>query len=135
MGRVAVSCSLGVLLGAGGIEFNTVSSFAYAADEDPSRRIVGTVQHQNLRRVDQATVQVRDQEGNMVAQGVSNQAGEFHIVVPEAGTYSIISVLDSYRREYGVVKIGGLPPPPVSLTLAVRKEIALEIVAPLPAIQ
>jgi len=136
MGRVAVSCSLSVLLVAGGIEFpNTVSSPAYAADEDPSRTIVGTVQHQNLRRVDQATVQVRDQEGNMVAQGVSNQAGEFHIVVPEAGTYSISAVVDTYRSEYVVVKIGGLPPPPVSLTLAVRKEIALEIVAPLPAIQ
>ena len=136
MGRVAVSCSLSVLLVAGGVEFpNAVSSFAYAADEDPSRTIVGTVQHQNHRRVDQATVQVRDQEGNMVAQGVSNQAGEFHIVVPEAGTYSISAVVDTYRSEYVVVKIGGLPPPPVSLTLAVRKEIALEIVAPLPAIQ
>ena len=132
MGRVAVSCSLSVLLVAGGVEFPNA---AYAADEDPSRTIVGTVQHQNHRRVDQATVQVRDQEGNMVAQGVSNQAGEFHIVVPEAGTYSISAVVDTYRSEYVVVKIGGLPPPPVSLTLAVRKEIALEIVAPLPAIQ
>ena len=50
----------------------------------------------------------------MVAQGVSNQAGEFHIVVPEAGTYSISAVVDTYRSEYVVVKIGGLPPPPVS---------------------
>lgn len=136
MGRVALSCSLSVLLVAGAVEFpNALSSFAYAADGDASRTIAGTVQHQNLRRVDQATVQVRDQEGNMVAQGVSNQAGEFHIVVPEAGTYSISAVQDTYRSEYVVVKIGGLPPPPVSLTLAVRKEIALEIVAPLPAIQ
>src|SRR4029453_9192553 len=127
MGRVAVSCSLSVLLVTGGVEFpNAVSSFAYATDEDPSRTIVGTVQHQNHRRVDQATVQVRDQEGNMVAQGVSNQAGEFRIVVPEAGTYSISAVVDTYRSEYVVVKIGRLLPPPVSLPLAVGKEIRSE---------
>ena len=71
----------------------------------------------------------------MVAQGVTNQAGEFRIVIPEAGTYSVSAVQDTYRSEYVVVKVGGVPPPPVSLTLAVRKEIALEIVTPLPAIQ
>lgn len=136
MGRVAVSCSLGVLLLAGGVESpNAGPSFAYAEDGDPSRTIAGTVQHQNLRRVDQATVQVRDQEGNTVAQGFSNQAGEFRIVVPEAGTYSVSAVQDTYRSEYVVVKIGVLHPPPVSLTLAVRKEIALEIVSSLPSIQ
>ena len=38
MGRVAVSCSLSVLLVAGGVEFpNALSSFAYAADGDPGR--------------------------------------------------------------------------------------------------
>ena len=136
MGQVALSCSLSILLVAGGAEFpNAVSSLAYAADGDPSQTIMGTVQHQNLRRVDQATIQVRDQEGNMVAQTVSNQAGEFRIVIPEAGTYSISAVQDTYRSEYVVVRIGDLPPPPVSLTLAVRKEIALEIIAPLAAIQ
>ena len=136
MGQFAVSCSLSVLLVAGGVECVVAgASLAHAADGDASRTIAGTVQHQNLRRVDQATIQVRDQEGNMVAQGVSNQAGEFRIVVPEAGTYSISAVQDTYRSEYVVVKLGVLPPPPVSLTLAVRKEIALEIVAPLPAIQ
>ncbi len=134
MRQVALSCSLSVLLVAGNGEFRGPSS-ARAGDEDPSRAIAGTVQHQNLRRVDQATVQVRDQEGNMVAQGVTNQAGEFRIIIPEAGTYSISAVQDTYRSEYVVVKIGGVPPPPVSLTLALRKEIALEIVSPLPPIQ
>ena len=32
----------------------------YAAEGDHSRTIVGTVQNQDLRRIDQATVQVRD---------------------------------------------------------------------------
>jgi outer membrane receptor for ferrienterochelin and colicins len=107
----------------------------YAEEGDSSRTIVGTVQNQDLRRVDQATVQVRDQEGNLVIQGVTNQAGEFRVLVPEAGTYSVSAVQDTYRSEYVVVKIGTVPPAPVSLTLAVTREIALEIVAPLPPIQ
>jgi outer membrane receptor for ferrienterochelin and colicins len=107
----------------------------YAADGDSPHTVVGTVQNQDLRRVDLATVQVRDQEGNMVAQGVTNQAGEFRIVVSEAGTYSISAVQDTYRSEYVVVKIGVMPPPPVSLTLALTREIALEVVSPLPPIQ
>ena len=68
MQRVALSCSLSVLLVGGSVDFPKAGpSFAHAADKDASRAIAGTVQHQNLRRVDQATVHVRDQEGNMVA--------------------------------------------------------------------
>ena len=37
--------------------------------------VTGSVQNQDLRRVDQAIVEVRDQEGTVVAQGVTNQAG------------------------------------------------------------
>ena len=105
------------------------------AAKDAGQIIVGTVQNQDLRRVDQATVQVRDQEGNMVAQTGTNQVGEFRVVVPEFGTYSISAVRDTDRSEYVVVKIGAEPPAPVSLTLTSTKEIALEIVSPLPAIQ
>ena len=98
-------------------------------------RITGTVQSQDLRRVDQAMVQVRDQEGNVVTQGVTNQAGEFTVTVSNEGTYSVSAVQDTYKSEYVVVKIGGEPPLPITLTLAVTQEIALEIVSPLPAIQ
>src|SRR4029079_6958890 len=56
-------------------------------------------------------------------------------LVPESDTYSISAVQDTYRSEYVVVKIGAVPPPPVSLTLAITRAIALEIVSPLPAIQ
>jgi hypothetical protein len=107
---------------------------AFAADTDP-RTITGSVQNQDLRRVDQAIVQVRDQEGTVVAQGVTNQAGEFTITVPQEGTYSVSAVQDTFKSEFVVVKIDTERPPPVSLTLAVTKEIALEIVSPLPAIQ
>ena len=107
MRRAALSYLFGVLLLTGSLWFsNGGLPFAYAADVDPSHTIVGTVQNQDLRRVDQATVQVRDQEGNLVTQGVTNQAGEFYIIVPEDGTYSISAVQDTFRSEYVVVKIG-----------------------------
>ena len=107
----------------------------YAADGESTGSISGIVQNQDLRRVDQAIVQVRDQEGNVVSQGVTNPAGEFVIAVPKEGTYSVSAVQETYRSEYVVVKIGTEPPAPLSLTLALTKEIALEIVSPLPPIQ
>jgi len=106
-----------------------------AEDSVRSRTIVGIVQNQDLRRVDQAIVQVRDQEGNLIAQAVTNQAGEFRIVVPEAGTYSVSAIQETYKSEYVVVTIDLEPPASVSLTLSVTKEIALEIISPLAPIQ
>jgi outer membrane receptor for ferrienterochelin and colicins len=97
--------------------------------------ITGSVQTQDLRRVDQAIVQVRDQEGNVVTQEVTNQAGEFTVTVPDEGTYSVSAVQDTYKSEFVVVKISVEPAASVTLTLAVTKDIALEIVSPLPAIQ
>ena len=110
-------------------------SIVHAVESDELHLIKGTVQSQDLRRVDQAIVQVRDQEGNIVIQGTTNQAGEFFLSVPQEGTYSISAVQDTYKSEFVVVKVGTEPLKPVSLTLAVTKEIALEIVSPLPAIQ
>ena len=62
-------------------------------------------------------VQVRDQEGNVVTTGVTNQAGEFTFLVPADGTYSVSAVQETYRSEYVVVKVGTEPPAPVTLTL------------------
>ncbi len=106
-----------------------------AAERDEKRMITGIVQNQDLRRVDQAIVQVRDQEGTVTTQSVTNQAGEFSLSVPEEGTYSVSAVQETYRSEYAVVTIGKEKPVPVTLTLALTKEIALEIVSPLPPIQ
>lgn len=97
--------------------------------------IRGFVQNQDLRRVDQAIVQVRDPDGTIVAQGTSNQAGEFSVTVPQEGTYSVSAVQETYRSEYVIMRIGVEKPAPVTLTLALTQEIALEIVSPLPAIQ
>jgi len=100
-----------------------------------ARTITGSVQNQDLRRVDQAIVQVRDQEGTVVTSGVTNQAGEFSITVPQEGTYSLSAVQETFKSEYVIVKIRTEKPAPVILTLALTQEIALEIVSPLPAIQ
>ncbi|MGQ0811797.1 MAG: TonB-dependent receptor, partial [Nitrospiraceae bacterium] len=102
---------------------------------DAPRTITGAVQNQDLRRVDQAIVQIRDQEGNVITSGVTNQAGEFSVTVPQEGTYSVSAVQDTYRSEYVVVKIGTEKVVPMTLTLALTQEIALEIVSPLSAIQ
>jgi outer membrane receptor for ferrienterochelin and colicin len=106
----------------------------FAADNE-TRTITGLVQSQDLRRVDQAIVQVRDQEGNVVTQGVTNQAGEFTVTVPQEGTYSVSAVQDTYKSEFVVVKVGMERAAPVALTMSVTQDIALEIVSPLPAIQ
>lgn len=110
-------------------------SAAQGEETGSNGTITGTVQSQDLRRADQAIVQVRDQEGNVVTQGVTNQAGEFTVTVANEGTYSVSAVQDTYKSEYVIVKIGGEPTVPVTLTLAVTQELALEIVSPLPAIQ
>ena len=111
------------------------ATFAHAAEGDALSPIRGAVQNQDLRRVDQAIVQVRDQEGTVVAQGVTNQAGEFSVLVPQEGTYSVSAIHETYRSEYVVVKIGTESPAPVTLTLALTQDLALEIRSPLPAIQ
>lgn len=107
-----------------------------AAEPGPTDTITGFVQNQDLRRVPQATVELKDQEGSPVTTAVTNDAGEFAIRVPAKGTYSVSAVRDTYRSEYVVLVVSGMEPPkPVTLTLSLTKEIALEVVAPLPPIQ
>ncbi|MDP3598225.1 MAG: TonB-dependent receptor, partial [Nitrospirota bacterium] len=97
--------------------------------------ITGSVQNQDLRRVGQVLVEVKDQEGSLVTTGVSNDAGEFSIPVPADGTYSLSAVQDTYRSEYVVLKIGTEVPNPITLTLSKTREIALEVWSPLVPIQ
>ena len=110
----------------------------YAQEPQPgmgAHVIAGSVQNQDLRRVAQALVEVKDEEGRTVTQGVTNDAGEFSVTVPVEGLYSVSAVQETYRSEYVIVKIGTEPPAPIKLTLAQTKEIALEIRSPLPPIQ
>jgi len=117
------------------LPFDRTLELSHAADADPARTIMGSVQNQDLERVDQALVQVRDQEGNVVIEGVTNQAGEFSLTVPKEGIYSVNAIQATYRSEYAVVTVGKEKLAPVHLTLSMTREIALEIVSPLPPIQ
>ncbi|HEV8540403.1 MAG TPA: TonB-dependent receptor [Nitrospiraceae bacterium] len=100
-----------------------------------SRTITGFVQNQDLRRVPQAIVELRDQEGTVVADAVTNDAGEFTVTAPAGGSFSVSAVQETYRSEYVVLKVGTEPPSPIKLTLTLTKDIALDIVSPLPPIQ
>ena len=111
--------------------FSDVS--VYGADVDRVT-ITGTVQNQDLRRVPQAIIEVKSQEGELVLSGVSNDAGEFKVTVPESGTYSVSAVQETYRSEYVVLVLGEEPLKPVTLTLSRTKDVSLEVVAPLPPI-
>jgi hypothetical protein len=103
---------------------------AHAAEGDALRTISGVVQHQDLRRVGQAFVEIKDQEGNLVTRGVTNDMGVFTVMAPEEGTYSVHAILETYRSEYLVLNVGTEPVNPITLTLSHTQEIALEIVAP-----
>src|SRR5256885_2134065 len=89
----------------------------FAQDNAGARTISGSVQNQDLRRVGQALVEVRDQEGTIVAHKVTNDAGEFTVAVPAEGTYSVSAVLETYRSEKVIFKMGREPPAPIKLTL------------------
>src|SRR5690349_20850333 len=75
------------------------SSFVHAADGDRVT-ITGIVQKQDLRRVPQVVVEVKNEEGGMVSSGISNDAGEFAIGVPIQGLYSVSAVQETFRSEY-----------------------------------
>ena len=103
---------------------------ARAAETDGVRTITGVVQNQDLRRVGQASVEVKDQEGSLVTSGVTNEVGEFTVTALEEGTYSVHAILETYQSEYLVLKVGTEPVKPITLTLSQTQEIALDIVAP-----
>ena len=88
---------------------------ALAAEGSAEVRVAGTVQNQDLRRVGQVVVEVKDQEGTVVATTVSNEAGEFAVSVPSNTTYSVSAVQETYRSEYVVLMLGAEAPKPVKL--------------------
>jgi TonB dependent receptor/Carboxypeptidase regulatory-like domain len=111
------------------------ASGVYAAIGDQLLTVKGTVHSQDLRRVAQAVIEVKDQEGQLVSSGISNDAGEFTVSVQAAGTYSVSALRETYRSEYVILELGDDPPKPVILTISATKEIALEVVSSLPPIQ
>ena len=132
-GLLGICCLWSVAMTLSGLSM--YGALAYAEDGKVSTTIAGTVHNQDLRRVAQAVIEVKDQEGSLVASGVSDEAGDFVLAVPMSGTYSVSALLDTYRSEYVVLALGGEAHKPITLTLSRTKEIALEVVSPLPPIQ
>ena len=99
---------------------------------DPvSQTVTGYVQNADLRRVAQATVELRDQEGTLITSATTTDAGAYTLVAPQDGVFSVQAVQDTYRSEHVVITAGQKISAPVVLTLTETKEVALEIVAPL----
>lgn len=118
-----------------GLLLNWAACPAHATSDDLARTITGTVQYQDQRRAGQATVQIRDQEGQVVAETVSNEAGEFGVTLPAEGTYSVSALQGNLTSEYVIVKGDTVQLAPVTLTLAPKTELAIEVVSPLPPLQ
>src|SRR5512132_2085649 len=78
----------------------------HAAENDGIVTVTGTVQNQDLRRVAQAVVEMKNQEGTIVSTAVTNEAGEFRLDITIPGTYSISAVQETYRSEYIVLQVG-----------------------------
>jgi outer membrane receptor protein involved in Fe transport len=119
---------MGVLLG--------TSAQAMEQDGDEKVWIVtGVVQDEDLRRVSQATVELRDQEGTVIDTQVTNEGGEFILAPPDRGIYSIRAIQEALSSESTILEIGTNPLMDIRLTLAAREELTLEVVASLPPIQ
>jgi len=97
--------------------------------------VTGVVEYEDLRRVHQATVELRDQEGTLLDTQVTNEGGEFILAPPERGIYSIRATQSDLSSESIILKIGTAPITEIRLTLAARQELTLEVVASLPPIQ
>ncbi len=95
-----------------------------------ARTLSGHVQQEDLRRVAQGTVELRDREGRLVTSTSTNDAGEFSIAAPHAGIFSVHAVQDTQRSETLVIVVGAEAPTPLVLTITHSRELALEIVAP-----
>ena len=103
----------------------------HGAAAPANQTIAGYVEHADLRRVAQATVELRDQEGTLVTSGTTTDAGEFTLVAPHHGVFSVQAVQDTHRSKHVVMTVGQEEPIPIVLTITETQDIALEIVAPL----
>ncbi|MDH5562996.1 MAG: TonB-dependent receptor [Nitrospirota bacterium] len=102
---------------------------------DQVRIITGVVQDENYHPVPHAKVEWRDQDGSLLEAQVTNKDGEFIFGVPAPGIYSIKASQAALSSETVVLKIGMEPLTEIQLTLALRQELTLEVLAPLPPLQ
>ncbi|MCA9464785.1 MAG: TonB-dependent receptor, partial [Nitrospira sp.] len=102
---------------------------------EPVWVVTGVVQYEDLRRVEQAKIELRDQEGQLVESQVSDANGAFILGIPQPGIYSVRGMHSTLASESVILTVDVEPLTEVTLTLAPRQELTLEVVAPLPPIQ
>ena len=108
---------------------------AHSQSTDRIWVVSGVVQDEDLHRVDQANVELRDQEGQLIESQISDNNGEFILGIPHPGIYSIRAFQSTLTSESVIMTVDVDPVTVVTLTLAQRQELTLEVVAPLPPIQ
>jgi outer membrane cobalamin receptor len=97
--------------------------------------VTGLVQDEELRPTPQVTVELRDQEGTIIDTQVTNEQGKFILAPPKPGIYSVRAIQSPLSSESAILKIETDPFIEVTLTLAHRQELTLEVVGSLPPIQ
>jgi outer membrane receptor protein involved in Fe transport len=97
--------------------------------------MTGVVQYEDFRRVSQATVELRDQDGSLLNTQVTNAGGTFIFRAPDTGIYSLRAIQSSLSSESMIVKITTEPLTELTLTLSSRQDLTLEVLASLPPIQ
>jgi len=128
----------GLVLCVIGLGVFLTASHTQAMEKDGNKRVwivTGVVQYEDLRRVPQAKVELRDQEGTVIDTQITNEGGEFILAPPESGIYSIQAIQADLSSESIILKIGTDPILDIRLTLAAREELTFEVVASLPPIQ
>ena len=113
----------------------TVGLFGEAQAASQAQTLIGHVQNIDLRRVAHATVELRDHEGLFITADSADEAGNFVLVVPGTGVFSVRAIQDTSHSEYVIVEIGKQVLSPVVLTMTSSHDIALEVKAPLQPIQ
>ncbi len=107
-----------------------VMSHSVAATE--TQTIAGYVQDADLRRMGQSTVELRDQQGSLVLSTVTNEEGEFVMIAPQAGTWSVQAIQGIFRSAAVVTEVNNATPAFLTLTLMATPDLVmgtLEIVA------
>src|SRR5680860_378184 len=102
----------GLIFGILGVGVLLGTSSAQAMEKDGDKKVwivTGVVQYEDLRRVPQATVELRDQEGTVIDTQVTNEGGEFILAPPNRGIYSIRAIQEALSSESTILEIGTNP--------------------------
>ncbi|RMH03567.1 MAG: TonB-dependent receptor [Nitrospirae bacterium] len=138
MGETCMPLFIGVFLFVSICEIATGRWAAALEQTNESRLgpfVWGTVRNSQGQEVVDATVVLRDSEGQPVDTTLTNENGEFVFSVPKPGVYAVQAKGNGTQSPYVVVEIGETTPRPLTLILGKGEEIVVEVVSPVPPIR